>query len=98
MTGGSRASLLPQPASVAASHCGVRGREGRIQRRQAHEVSVTQLDGRAWEVHRSTFLNERFPSLFLFLQGHISERVGGARREDAARWAQVAKLKSLEAE
>lgn len=35
-----RASLLPQPAAVAAPHGGVCRREGRLQRRQAYEVSI----------------------------------------------------------
>lgn len=50
VTGGPRASLLSQPASVAASHCGVCSREGRIQRRQAYEVSIAELRG-VWELH-----------------------------------------------
>lgn len=44
VTDGPGASLLSQPASVAASHCGVCSRKNWIQRRQAYEVSVTELE------------------------------------------------------
>lgn len=86
VTGGPGAGLLSQPASVAAPHRGVCGRASRIQRRQAHEVSVTGpnvhiSDSRSFKSAASfTFLCVTFTSPPL----NLPCRVGIAASQPAA--------------
>lgn len=90
VTGGPGAGLLPQPAVVAAPNCGVCGREGRLQRREAHEVSGAESSSRS-------LLSFSHLLARTCHQSHVCERAGGARGEDAERRSEVGQLKPFQA-